>query len=133
LQCWLDGRGGSFRGFQLEYGGAGRPVRICAFVDPLGTRPIYLLSSPNRICFADKLSTIAANTPGLECDWGGLLEGAVLASMYSAGTSIRGVEELLLGEVVEIDGASISRWRQSPYTLSSGAKPKLFRNALVSC
>jgi len=123
LQRWLDGRGGSFRGFQLEYPCASRPVRICAFVDPLGTRPIYLLSSRNRICFADKLSTIAANTPGLDCDWGALLEGAVLASLYSAGTSIRGVEQLVPGEVVEIDDTSISRRRQSPYTLSSAAKP----------
>jgi hypothetical protein len=123
LQHWLTGRGGSFRGFQLEYSRCGSPMRICAFVDPLGTRPIYLLSSRNRICLADKLSTIVANTRGLECDWGGLLEGAVLASMYSTGTSIRGVEELLPGEVVEIEGASISHRHRSPYTLSSAAKP----------
>jgi hypothetical protein len=123
LQHWLDGRGGSFRGFQLEYGRAGRPPRISVFVDPLGTRPIYLLSSRARICFADKLSTIVANSPGLECDWGGLLEGAVLASMYSTGTSIRGVEQLFPGELVEIDGATISRRQRRPYTLVSAAKP----------
>ena len=123
LRHWLDGRGGSFRGFQLEYGHAGCTERICAFVDPLGTRPVYLLSSGDRICFADKLSTIVANTPGLECNWGGLLEGAVLASMYSAGTSIRNVEQLLPGEVVEIDGVSISRRSSSLYPLNWAAKP----------
>lgn len=123
LRHWLDGRGGSFRGFQLEYRGAGRAVRICAFVDPLGTRPIYLFSGRTRICIADKLSTIVANTRGLECDWGGLLEGAVLASMYSAGTSVRQVEQLLPGEIVEIDGASISGRRSNPYVLGSAAKP----------
>jgi hypothetical protein len=123
LQHWLDGRGGSFRGFQLEDVGAGRSARICAFVDPLGTRPIYLLSSRTRICLADKLSTIVANTPGLECDWGGLLEGAVLASMYSIGTSVRHVEQLLPGEIIEIDGVSISRRRRNLYALDSAAKP----------
>jgi hypothetical protein len=123
LRDWLAGRGGSFRGFQLEYGGPGRAARLCAFVDPLGTRPVYLLRSRTRICLADKISTIVANTPGLECDWGGLLEGAVLASMYSAGTSIRNVEQLLPGEIVEIDGVSISRRSSSPYSLNSAAKP----------
>lgn len=123
LRHWLDGRGGSFRGFQLEHGRAGRPARICAFVDPLGTRPVYLLSSPRRVCLADKLSTIVANTPDLECNWDGLLEGAVLASMYSAGTSIRNVEQLLPGEIVEIDGVSISRRSSSPYPLNWAARP----------
>ena len=51
------------------------------------------------------------------------MEGAVLASLYSAGTSICGVEQLLPGEVVEIDGTSILRRSRSPYTLSSAAKP----------
>jgi hypothetical protein len=98
-------------------------LRVCAFVDPLGTRPIYLLSNRKRVCLADKLSTIVANTPGLECDWGGLLEGAVLASMYSAGTSVQRVEQLLPGEIVEIDGVSISRRHRSPYALDLAAKP----------
>lgn len=123
LQHWLDGRAGSFRGFQLEYARAGRPIRIVVFVDPLGTRPIYLLTSRYRVCFADKLATIVANTPGLECDWGGLLEGAVLAAMYSAGTTIRNVEQLLPGEVVEIEDATISRRRRNPYELSSAERP----------
>jgi hypothetical protein len=123
VRTWLNGRGGSFRGFQLEFGSAGRPVRICAFVDPLGTRPIYLLSTRARICLADKLSTIVANTPSLQCDWGGLLEGAILGSMYSAGTTVRNVEQLLPGEIVEIDGVSISRRCRAPYSLDSKAQP----------
>jgi hypothetical protein len=122
LPDWLVHRGGSFRGLQIEFGG-GRPVRICAFVDPLNTRPIYLLSTRTRICVADKLSTIVANTPGLECDWGGLLEGAVLGSIYSAETSARDVEQLLPGEIVQIDGASISRRHRSPYPLGTASRP----------
>jgi len=51
LPRWLDGRGGSFRGFQLEYGCASRPVRICAFVDPLGTRPILSAEQPQSHLF----------------------------------------------------------------------------------
>ena len=41
LTQWLDGGAGSFRGFQVVLGPPGRPPRICAFVDPLATRPIY--------------------------------------------------------------------------------------------
>jgi len=123
LHRWLDGRGGSFRGFQIVRGDPGRPVSICAFVDPLATRPIYLLSSPQRICLADKLSTVIANTPGLECAWDRLLEYAVLGSLYSEGTSMRGVERLRAGEIVEIEGAAIVQRRCAPYPSGGAAKP----------
>ncbi len=123
LHRWLDGRGGSFRGFQITPAEGGGPISICAFVDPLATRPIYLLSSPQRICLADKLSTVIANTPGLECAWDGLLEFAVLGSLYSEGTSVRGVERLRAGEIVEIEGAAIVRRRCVPYPAGGAAKP----------
>lgn len=123
LHQWLNGRGGSFRGFQITHGEAGRPISICAFVDPLATRPIYLLSSSQRICLADKLSTLVANTPGLECAWDGLLEYAVLGSLYSEGTSVRGVERLRAGEIVEIEGTAIVRRRCAPYPTGGAANP----------
>jgi hypothetical protein len=122
LQDWLDGRSGSFRGFEIEFR-RGRPTRICAFVDPLNTRPIYLLNNRTRICVADKLSTIVANTSGLESDWGGLLEGAVLGSVYSTSTSVRNVEQLLPGEVVEIEGVSILSRHNYPYAFTAAPKP----------
>ncbi len=123
LHRWLEGRGGSFRGFQIARGDAGRPISISAFVDPLATRPIYLLISPQRICLADKLSTVVANTPGLECAWDGLLEYAVLGSLYSEGTSVRGVERLRAGEIVEIEGVAIVRRRCAPYPFGGAAEP----------
>jgi hypothetical protein len=122
LQDWLDGRSGSFRGFEIEFGGRG-PIRICVFVDPLNTRPLYLLNTQTRICVADKLSTVVANTPGLESDWGGLLEGAVLGSVYSTSTTARNVEQLLPGEVVEIEGVSIRSRHSNRYRLTAATRP----------
>ena len=123
LQHWLDGRTGSFRGFEVELGPPGRLPRICAFVDPLGTRPILLLSTEKRLCLADKLATVVANTPGLDCAWGGLLECASLGSMYASGTTVRNVEELAPGEIIETEGVSILRRRKTPYELDASALP----------
>jgi hypothetical protein len=123
LTQWLDGRAGSFRGFQVALGPPGRLPRICAFVDPLATRPIYLLSTAKRICLADKLATVVANTPGLDCAWHGLLECAALGSMYSSGTTVSDVEELAPGEVLETEGVAIVRRRRTPYQFDSLAMP----------
>jgi len=123
LTQWLDGRAGSFRGFQVALGPPGQPPRICAFVDPLATRPIYLLSTAKRICLADKLATVVANTPGLDCGWHGLLECAALGSMYSSGTTVSDVEELAPGEVLETEGVAIVRRRRTPYQFDSLAMP----------
>lgn len=122
LEKWLNGRGGSFRGFEIEFR-AGLPERITVFVDPMGTRPIFLLTQPGRICFADKLASIVANTPGLECDWGALIECAVVGSTISAPTSVRHVVMLAPGEVVQIDETAVSRRRSSPAVLDTGVRP----------
>ncbi|HXC88789.1 MAG TPA: asparagine synthase-related protein [Stellaceae bacterium] len=120
---WLDGRTGSFRGFEIEDPGGGRPARVCVFVDPLGTRPVFLLRRGDRVLAADKLSTVVANTPGLECAWPGLLEAAVLGALYSRGTTIRDVEQLGPGAIVEIDGVEISRRTGTTYPLASAEHP----------
>jgi hypothetical protein len=113
LTQWLAGRAGSCRGFQVELVHPGGPPRICAFVDPLATRPIYLLRTAKRICLADKLASVVANTPGLDCAWPRLLECAALRSMYSSRTTVNDVEELGPGEVVEIEGVAIVRRRKA--------------------
>src|ERR1051325_6515076 len=41
---WLPGRTGSFRGFEIAFASGGRQPRITLFVDPLATRPIFLLT-----------------------------------------------------------------------------------------
>lgn len=123
LEHWLDGRTGSFRGFALEHAQPEGPPRICTFVDPLGTRPIYLLQTGRRVLLADKLATIAANAADLECAWPELLEAAAVGSLYSAGSSIHGVDRLRAGEVVEFEGVSVIRRRRTPYPLADAARP----------
>lgn len=121
---WLPGRTGSFRGFEIELLGAGEPARICVFVDPLGTRPIFLWNGAGRVLMADKLSSIVANTTGLECAWPQLLEAAVLGSLYSPGTAILGVQQLGPGEIVDVDGVETSRRQGTSYPLASAQKPR---------
>lgn len=124
LGRWLDGRGGSFRGFQVEFrNGSGQMDRIIVFVDPMGTRPVFILSEPGRICFADKIATIVANSPGLACDWGALLECAIVGTATSSPSSIQNVMMLAPGEVVEIRKASITNRRRSPVVLDCDARP----------
>ena len=120
---WLPGRTGSFRGFEISFASDGGPPRITLFVDPLATRPIFLLATDRRVLAGDKLSTVVVNSPGLACSWGELLEAAVLGSTYSAGTTVVNVRQLEPGEIVEIEGVRIARTRARPYALDLGAKP----------
>gem|GEM_PF-1363287 len=124
LRQWLDGRGGSFRGFEIRWDAAAPgPAQITAFVDPLGTRPIFLLRTAGRVLLSDKLSSIVANAGGLECDWSALLECAALGSLYSHQTTVRGAEMLEAGETVEIEGDRIAARRAAPVVLETGARP----------
>lgn len=131
---WLPGRTGSFRGFEIAFAqggsdqGGGQP-RITLFVDPLATRPIFLLATDKRLLAGDKLSTIVVNNPGLACSWGELLEAAVLGSTYSSGTTVVNVRQLEPGEIVEIEGVRVSGTRAHPYPLDFGAKPDVQRAA----
>jgi hypothetical protein len=124
IERWLEGRGGSFRGFQIELRPR-QPARITAFVDPACTRPIFVLRERDRMCFADKLSTIVANTPGLECDWGALLETAVLSSLTSGGTTLRDVTALEPGECLTVSGVEVSGRRRNKFVLDRSARPDL--------
>ena len=121
---WLPGRTGSFRGFEIEQPSGGGPARISVFVDPLATRPIFLLSGTSRVLVADKLSTIVANARGLECGWPQLLEAAVLGSLYSPGTTIRDVQQLAPGEIVDVDGVKTSHRTGTTYPLDCAQKPQ---------
>lgn len=126
LEGWLDNRGGSFRGFQIEFQDkAQQPERITAFVDPMGTRPVFMLSEPGRVCFADKLASVVANSPGLDCDWGALLECAIVGATTSAPSSVLNVNMLAPGEMLEIEVARIMRSRRRPVVLDRGARPDL--------
>jgi hypothetical protein len=124
LDQWLTGRTGSFRGFQVVWDLVPtHPPSITAFVDPLASRPIFLLETPGRILLADKLATLVVNSPHSECSWGGLLECGAVGSMYSPGTSIRDASMLRPGEIVEIAGATLVRSRCNRYPLDSAARP----------
>jgi hypothetical protein len=37
IECWLDGRSGSFRGFEVVRQNESAPLRVVIFTDPLGT------------------------------------------------------------------------------------------------
>ncbi len=121
---WLPGRTGSFRGFEIEDAGNEGSARVCVFVDPLGTRPVFFHARDGRALFADKLATIVANRSGLECDWPNLLEAAVLGSLYSPGTTILGAEQLLPGEIVEISGGRTTRRIGTTVPLGPAARPQ---------
>jgi hypothetical protein len=121
---WLPGRTGSFRGFEIEEASGGGPARVRVFVDPLATRPVFLLSGASRVLIADKLSTIVANARGLECAWPRLLEAAVLGSLYSPGTTILNARQLEPGEIVEVDGVTTSHRTGTTYALAGAEKPQ---------
>ncbi len=120
---WLPGRTGSFRGFEIKRPNDGAPARICAFVDPLGTRPIFWLRSGDRVLLADKLATIIANTRGGEAAWPSLLEAAVLGSLYSPGTTVVGAHQFRPGEVVDIDGDRVTVHAGTTYPLGPASHP----------
>jgi hypothetical protein len=122
VEKWLPGRTGSFRGFEVERQGT-EPARVRAFVDPLGTRPIFVLEREGRALLADKISTIAANASDLECAWPALLEAAVLGSMHSPGTTVAEITQLRPGEVVRIVGSRLTRAQLGSYDLSNAPVP----------
>ena len=104
---WLKGRSGSFRGFEITWE-KNRTATVRAFTDPLATRPVYYLISNGRLCIADKLSTVVLNSEGeIEPDWGGLLESAILGSLYSYKTTVRNAVWLEPGESIEFEGTRI--------------------------
>ncbi len=113
LQSWLAGRSGSFRGFEITYEGPTHPATVRIFTDPLGARPVYYLVSESNVSIADKLSTVVLNTDkSLEPDWGGLLESAVLGSLYSYKTTVKDAVWLAPGECLEFRGGEITqRWK----------------------
>lgn len=113
LETWLAGRSGSFRGFEITYDGSADVATVRIFTDPLGTRSVYYLVSESNVSIADKLSTVVLNTDkSLEPDWGGLLESAILGSLYSYKTTVKDAVWLAPGECLEFRGGEITRrWK----------------------
>jgi hypothetical protein len=112
LAQWLDGRSGSFRGFEILYD-SDAPHRwptVTVFVDPAATRAIFLTSRNGQVAVADKIADLVANTAErLNPDWAGLLENAVIGSLYSDDTtSLEGVELLKPGAVIGIHKGRIA-------------------------
>ncbi|HTZ90048.1 MAG TPA: hypothetical protein VMA71_06900 [Alloacidobacterium sp.] len=114
LEAWLDGRTGSFRGFEIRSDDVGGS-RVRIFTDPLATRPVYYLAASSSICISDKLATILLNSDTeIKADWGGLLESAILGSLYSHKTSVMNAVLLPPGECVEFRGGRIAmRWKHA--------------------
>ncbi len=112
---WLDGRSGSFRGFEITSDSQDGRSKVRVFNDPLGTRPVYVLISADRVCISDKLATAVLNSPsGGEPDWGGLLEGAVLGTIYSHKTTVKGATLMAPGELLEFEGRTLLRtWKHT--------------------
>lgn len=105
IENWLPGRWGSFRGFEIR---RGNQPTLRAFVDPLGTRPIYYVTRGAKHYVSDKLSTLMLNLAGvLEVNWGAVLEAAVVGTLYSQDTTVEGAEQMKPGEVIEFrDGGT---------------------------
>ena len=115
IEKWLEGRYGSFRGFEIVREAASGPATVRVFVDPLCTRPVYYLVTPEGVCISDKLSTVILNsTAGSEPDWGGLFECAVLGSLYSNKTTIKGAVWVAPGEALEFRAGVLKRkWKNT--------------------
>jgi hypothetical protein len=113
IECWLAGRSGSFRGFEVVRQKESQRPKVVVFTDPLGTRPVYLFRSNDRICVSDKLASVALNCGGLtEPDWGGLLEFAALGTLYSHKTTLKDALRLPPGEAMEVEGGRVvRRWK----------------------
>ena len=109
---WMRGRGGVFRGFEVQFGDSG-PARVSVFVDPIAVRPVFCLEDAGGVSFADKIATLAVNSDApLEPDWASLLEAGVLVSLYSRTTTIKGVQQLAPGTLIEVEaGRIVSRRR----------------------
>lgn len=115
IEHWLQGRAGSFRGFEITCGPNTRESTVLAFVDPLCTRPLYYLASHSGISISDKLSTVVLNAAGpVEADWGSLLESAILGSLYSYKTTVKDAVWLAPGECIEFRGSEIARRWKNP-------------------
>jgi hypothetical protein len=98
IEKWLDGRWGSFRGFEITKD----TVRI--FVDPLGTRPIFLFERGGSWCAADKLATISSNETDAQVNWPALLEACAIGSVHTADdTTLTYTRRLVPGECVCVD------------------------------
>jgi hypothetical protein len=115
IEKWLEGRSGSFRGFELVSDRVTQRVKVLVFTDPLCTRPVYYLICDECVCISDKLSTVVLNSAGVaKPDWGGLLEAAVLGSLYSHKTTVKDAVWLAPGEAVEFEGRElIRRWKNA--------------------
>lgn len=113
VETWLEGRSGSFRGFELAEDPVSRRTKVLVFTDPLCTRPVYYLISDECVCISDKLSTVVINSGAtVEPDWGGLLEAAVLGSLYSHQTTVKNAVWLGPGEALEFErGQVVRRWK----------------------
>jgi hypothetical protein len=112
LDEWLAGdRWGSYRGLQVRRpADASTPAEACVFVDPLGTRPLYVQRTPDRLLVADKLSGIALNSDAAaEINWPALLEAMTLGSLYATDTTLSGVDELAPGETMHFRGVELLR------------------------
>ena len=104
IEDWLKGRSGSFRGVEIARAAETQPAKVLVFTDPLGTRPVYFLVSEDRVSISDKLSTVVLNSSSVEPDWGGLLEAAVLGTLYSHKTTAKEAVWMGRGEALEFEG-----------------------------
>ena len=105
LAQWLSGRWGSFRGFEINK----RALTVTIFCDPLGTRPIFYLRTPEAFYVSDKLATLAMVGQGnTGVNWGALLEALILGTVYSEDTTLVGAEEVPAGEALIINDGKVS-------------------------
>jgi hypothetical protein len=94
LDTWLDGRWGSFRGFQIVP--SRNEVRV--FADPLGTRPVFWAATKDAIRVSDKQTTLALNGLCGDLDWPALMESLALGNLVHAESTMQGVSVLRPGE-----------------------------------
>jgi hypothetical protein len=113
--AWIQGRTGSFRGFEVTFDPAdpSAPPRVAVFVDPVAAQSLFCIAGSASVSFADKLATLAINTDSpLEPHWPGILEAGVFASLYSPETTVQGAELLSPGAFLEVrEGRIVSRRR----------------------
>ena len=124
VEHWLQGRFGSFRGFEIvREGPPTGPATVRVFVDPLCTRPVYYLATGKSVCIADKLSTVIINSDeAVEPDWGGVLEGAVLGTLYSNKTTIVDAVWVAPGEALEFEGGVLRRRWKNPLPVDTSLR-----------
>lgn len=124
-ESWLDGRWGTFRGFELRF----RPEdpefpRVTVFCDPLASRPVFVLPDTDGVLVADKLSTIALNAAGRpEVDWEVLLEAAALGTVYSEGVTLKGARMLSPGEMSVFERGECKHSTRHPMPADADVDP----------